>query len=99
MTGTTGTDMKIISLESVSRIPAQVESTAKNITTNFTLTAELLLQTALKLEARAADLREKANAISEQTQLANDLREWVKYERTAFEEVKSLALVDVGIND
>lgn len=81
----------------VSRLPRSVENTAKAIENNFGATAEMLIRTAEKLEARAADLKDKARWLLEQRGLASDLREAVSFEQTAMDEVKSLALVDVGI--
>lgn len=86
-----------VTIPQVTRLPRSVETTAKNIDTNFRNTAELLVQTAVALEIRAALLREKGNWLLEQQSLADELRTAVTYEREAFEEVQSLALIDVGI--
>lgn len=81
----------------VSRLPEQVERFAKSVETRFVATAEMLVRTAEKLEARAEDLRSKARWLLEQRGLANDIREAVTFEQTSMDEVKSLALVDVGM--
>lgn len=81
----------------VSRLPREVENIAVKIESNFASTAELLIMTAEKLEARAADLKQKARWLLEQRGLGNDLREAASFELTARDEVKSLALVDVGM--
>lgn len=81
----------------VSRLPIQVEKFAASVETRFVHTAEMLVRTAEKLEARAEDLRSKARWLLEQRGLANDIREAVSFEQTSMDEVKSLALVDVGM--
>lgn len=90
-------DLEGVSEIQVSRLPRSVEITAKNIENNFASTAELLITTAEKLEARADDLRQKARWLLEQRGIAHDLRTAVTYEQTAMDDVKSLALVDIGI--
>lgn len=80
----------------VTRLPRSVETVATNIDTHFHNTAQLLVQTAEALENRASILRDKAKVLLEQQTLAEELRNAVAFERQAFEEIQSLALVDVG---
>lgn len=81
----------------VSRLPRIVETVATNIENRFDATAQMLISTAVKLEERAADLRQKAQWLLEQKMLAKEVREAVAFEQTSFEEVQSLALVHVGM--
>ena len=78
----------------VSRMPRVVEIAATNIETNFDNTAHLLINTATKLEEKAAQLRERADYLIKERALAAELRNAVEYERASFEEAQALALVD-----
>ena len=78
-------------------LPKSVETTARNIEQMFEQTARHLEATAAKLRARAEDLDGKATWLRGQAPIAGELRNVVATERTYFEEVQSLALVDVGI--
>ncbi len=86
-------------IQQVSRLPRAVETTAKNIEVNFQMTAEALVKTAERLESRALSLRDKAETLLQQRTIAVELRTLVEFERTAHDEVVSLALVDVGIRE
>lgn len=87
-----------LGIPQVSRLPREVEHFAVKIENNFAATAELLITTAEKLESRATDLKQKARWLLEQRGLGNDLREATSFELTARDEVKSLALVGVGMS-
>lgn len=84
-------------IEQVSRLPRSVETTARNIEAHFKNTATLLVNTAISLEERALKLREKADILQQQSSLAEEIRSTVRFEQECFDEVKSLALIDVGI--
>jgi len=81
----------------VSRLPRSVSTVCKNIETRFLETSNALIATAEKLEARALELRKRADELHSQIPLGGELRQAVEFEIECFEEVKSLALVDVGM--
>lgn len=81
----------------VPRLPDRVEKFAQSVEHRFAATADMMLRTAEQLEERAAKLRKNADWLLGQRGLANDIREAVSFEQNSFEEVKSLALVAVGM--
>lgn len=83
-------------VKQTSPLPRSVEITAHNIETTFEHTARALEATAVKLRERAEDLDRKATWLRSQAPLAQELRSAVTTERAYYEEVISLALVDVG---
>lgn len=86
-----------LNVPQVSRLPQTVEKFAAHVEHRFAATADMMLRTAEQLEERAAKLRKNADWLLGQRGLANDIREAVSFEQNSFDEVKSLALVNVGM--
>lgn len=77
----------------VNRLPRSVETTAKNIENQFPVTIEALRHTAVQLEEKVKDLRDRATLLEQQLLIAKEIREVVEYEREAWDEVVRLSLV------
>lgn len=77
----------------VSRLPRSVATTILNIDNQFPITIEALERTAQSLEATAQSLREKADYLRDQIKLSHQLKTVVELERSFWDEVMSLGLV------
>ena len=80
-------------VQQVPTLPRNVEVTARNIENNFQLTADALIASAIQLEKRAQSLRDKAEHLISNRNLADDIRRLVQFEQDARDEAKSLALI------